>query len=62
MNHREREMRILGWHCAIGAVVLGGVAGSGVFVPFNLWATFGAGLLGAWFGFAIYRLRNDSLI
>ena len=62
MTTRKREMRILGWHLGTGALVLGGVTASGVIVPATLWATLGAALLGAWFGFAIYRLRGDSII
>ncbi len=62
MNPRAREMRILAWHCGIGAVVLAVVAWSGLLFPRTLWATVGSAVLGAWVGLAVYRLRSDSLI
>ena len=62
MTNRRRELRILGIYCVVGAVVLGGVALTGLVVPPTLWATVGASLIGAWVGLAIYRLRDDSLI
>lgn len=62
MNPRRREIRILAWHCGIGAAILAVVAGSGILFPSTLWATVGSAVLGAWVGLAIYRLRSDSLM
>lgn len=62
MTERHRQFRILSIYCVIGGIVLAAVAMSGVLFPATLWAVIGAFLLGAWLGFAIYRLRSDSLI
>ncbi len=61
MTNRRRELRILGWHSAIGGVVVAVMAGSGLLFTPNLWATLGGLVMGAWVGLAIYRLRSDSL-
>lgn len=45
--------------CVAGAVVLAGLAHSGLVFPANGWATLGAGALGAWLGLAVYRLVAD---
>ncbi len=62
MSDRRRELRILAIYCVVGAVVLGGLALTGLIVPPTTWATVGATLIGAWVGLAIYRLRSDSLM
>ncbi len=45
--------------CAGGALLLAGVAHSGIFFPRTLWATLGAAVFGVWLGFAVYRLTED---
>ncbi len=59
---RRRAIVTLLIYCAAGALVLGVLAGSGIFFPPTMWATVGGGVLGAWTGLAIYRLRADSLM
>ena len=59
---RRRAIVTLLVYCGVGAVVLGVLAGSGIFFPPTMWATVGGGVLGAWTGLAIYRLRADSLM
>ena len=59
---RRRAVLTLLTYCGAGAIVLGVLASSGVFFPPTMWATVGGGVLGAWTGLAIYRLRADSLI
>ena len=62
MTDRLRQFRILSTYCLIGGIALAAVVISGVLFPVTLWAVVGAFLLGAWLGFAVYRLRSDSLI
>ena len=62
MTERRRQFRILSIYCLIGGVALAAVVMSGVLFPVTVWAVVGAFLLGAWIGFALYRLRSDSLI
>lgn len=59
---RRRAIVTLLIYCAVGALVLGVLAGSGIFFPPTMWATVGGGVLGAWTGLAFYRLRADSLM
>ena len=59
---RRRAIVTLLIYCAVGALVLGVLAGSGIFFPPTMWATVGGAVLGAWTGLAIYRLRADSLM
>jgi len=59
---RRRALVTLLIYCAVGATVLGVLAGSGIFFPPTTWATVGGVVLGAWTGLAIYRLRADSLM
>ncbi len=59
---RRRAIATLLAYCAAGALVLGALAGSGLFFPPTAWATVGGAVLGAWTGLAIYRLRADSLM
>ncbi len=62
MTDRRRQFRILSIYCLIGGVTLAAVVMSGVLFPVTVWVVVGAFLLGAWIGFALYRLRSDSLI
>lgn len=62
MTDRRRQFRILSIYCLIGGVALAAAVMSGVLFPVTVWAVVGAFLLGAWIGFALYRLRSDSLI
>lgn len=62
MTDRRRQFRILSIYCLIGGVALAAAVMSGVLFPVTIWAVVGAFLLGAWIGFALYRLRSDSLI
>lgn len=62
MTERRRQFRILSIYCLIGGVALAAAVMSGVLFPVTIWAVVGAFLLGAWIGFALYRLRSDSLI
>ncbi|MDE2875247.1 MAG: hypothetical protein OXU69_11945 [Gemmatimonadota bacterium] len=59
---RRRAIVTLLVYCGVGALVLGVLAGSGIFFPSTMWATIGGAVLGAWTGLAIYRLRADSLM
>ena len=59
---RRRAIVTLLVYCGVGAIVLGALAGSGVFFPPTMWAPVGGAVLGAWTGLAIYRLRADSLM
>ena len=59
---RRRAIVMLLVYCGVGALVLGVLAGSGIFFPSTMWATIGGAVLGAWTGLAIYRLRADSLM
>lgn len=62
MTDRRGQFRILAIYCVIGGIALAAVVYSGVLFPVTVWAVVGAFLLGAWIGFALYRLRSDSLI
>ena len=62
MIDRRRQFRILSIYCLIGGIALAAVVMSGALFPVTVWSVIGAFLLGAWVGFAIYRLRSDSLI
>ncbi len=62
MTDRRRQFRILSIYCVIGGIALAAVVMSGVLVPVTVWTVVGSFLLGAWIGFALYRLRSDSLI
>lgn len=62
MTARRRQFRILSIYCLVGGIALAAVVMSGVLFPVTVWAVVGAFLLGAWIGFALYRLRSDSLI
>jgi len=62
MTDRHRQFRILSIYCLIGGTALAAAVMSGVLFPVTVWAVVGAFLLGAWIGFALYRLRSDSLI
>ena len=59
---RRRDLLTLLIYCGAGALVLGVLAGVGLFFPPTMWATVGGSVLGAWVGLAIYRLRADSFI
>lgn len=62
MTDRRRQFRILSIYCLLGGIALAAAVMSGVLFPVTVWAVVGAFLLGAWIGFALYRLRSDSLI
>lgn len=62
MTDRRRQFRILSIYCVIGGIALAAVVISGVLFPVTVWTVVGAFLLGCWIGFALYRLRSDSLI
>lgn len=62
MTDRRRQFRILSIYCLLGGIALAAVVMSGVLFPVTVWSVVGAFLLGAWIGFALYRLRSDSLI
>jgi hypothetical protein len=62
MTERRRQYRILSIYCLIGGLALAAAVMPGVLFPVTIWAVIGAFLLGAWVGFALYRLRSDALI